>query len=308
MKKIANLLLASTFLMVLFFIVLKITGHGPLYLPFVKIRPTMGLLFAIILMLTAIFLKLSLGRKVNLIKGGTIKGKVFFFIASVAIAVIFLKLLLFYDQLVINQFRQIYLSSGLINKAHYLGIHTTQNPCDNWSMQEIISEIKPDFIIETGTYRGGTTLHYASILRNVNEDGKVITVDIEDYTAEAAKYDLFKERVEFILSDSVSPKVIATIRKRIKGAETVLVTLDSLHTKEHVLKELNLYSDFVTVGSYIVVQDTMLCGGGVAADFPEGPMEAVEEFLKTNKNFEIDRGREKYLLTFYPSGYLKRVR
>lgn len=96
------------------------------------------------------------------------------------------------------------------------------------------------------------------------------------------------------------------LNKRVKNSK-VLVTLDSLHTKKHVLKELNLYSNFVSLNSYIVVQDTNV-RHQVLPDFGPGPMEAVEEFLKTNKDFEIDHSREKFLLTFYPSGYLKRIK
>jgi len=146
------------------------------------------------------------------------------------------------------------------------------------------------------------------VLDHVNKDGKVITVDIENQLdRKASKQEIFMKRVEFILGDSVSQKVINTIDKKVKN-HTVLVTLDSLHTKEHVLKELKLYSNFVSVGSYIIVQDTNINGHPVFPAFGLGPMEAVEEFLKTDDRFIIDHNREKFLITFYPSGYLKRVK
>lgn len=188
--------------------------------------------------------------------------------------------------------------------TNWLGIRSHQNPCDNWAMQEIISEIKPDFIIETGTFYGGTTLFYATILEKVNENGRVITVDINPRIKEASKFKTFKEKVEVIKGDCVSPEVIDRIAKCVKG-HTVLVTLDSMHTKEHVLKELKLYSNFVSLGSYIVVQDTRK---NFHPEWGPGPIAAVEEFLKTNDNFIIDHSREKFILTWYPSGFLKRIK
>jgi cephalosporin hydroxylase len=154
---------------------------------------------------------------------------------------------------------------------------------------------------------GGTTLFYATVLEKVNQNGKVITIDVDPRVEEASKLKIFKERVEVIKGSSVSPEVIDKIDKRVKNKK-IIVMLDSLHTKEHVLKELNLYSNFVSLNSYIIVQDTNLNGHPVASDFGPGPMEAVEEFLKTNKHFKIDHSREKFLLTFYPSGYLKRMK
>jgi cephalosporin hydroxylase len=88
----------------------------------------------------------------------------------------------------------------------------------------------------------------------------------------------------------------------------VLVTLDSDHRMAHVLNELRLYSKFVSVGSYLIVQDTAHNGHPLRTTYGQGPMEALEEFLKENQDFVRDAGREKFLLTFHPRGYLKRVR
>lgn len=211
------------------------------------------------------------------------------------------------DQAVINRFTQIYYDSLVWGgKTHWLGIPILQTPTDNWIMQEIITEVKPDFIIETGTFHGGTALFYASILEMVNKSGKVITIDIDPKVEQVSKLKIFRDHVEVIKGDSVSPEVINAIAARVRGHK-VLVTLDSLHTKEHVLKEMRLYSDFVSLNSYMVVQDTVVNGHPLLPDFGEGPMEAVEEFLKTRNDFAIDRSKEKFLLTFYPSGYLKKM-
>jgi len=222
------------------------------------------------------------------------------------------------DQQVIKRFNDIYAKSEVWRQTTWLGVPSVQTPCDNWIMQEIIYEVKPDFIIETGTFLGGSSLYYATVLEQVNKNGKVLTVDIEDSRDKKVfESNLCKERVEFIMGDSVSKEVIEKISERVKNHK-VLVTLDSLHTKDHVLKELKLYSQFVSPGSYIVVQDTYwdlmprsmkkeLIARGWTVSTP-GPLEAVKEFLKTNNNFTIDKSKEKFLLTWYTSGYLKRTK
>jgi len=213
-----------------------------------------------------------------------------------------------HDQRAINGFIHFYYDTGVWGgHTRWLGIPSFQSPTDNWVMQEIIAEVKPDFIVETGTFNGGTTLFYASILGMVNENGRVIMIDIDQKVEEASQRKIFRERVEVIKGDSVSPEVINRVAARVKN-HTVLVTLDSVHTKKHVLKEMQLYSDLVSLNSYMVVQDTILNGHPILPDYGEGPMEAVEEFLKTREDFTIDRSWEKFLLTFNPSGYLKKVK
>ncbi len=209
----------------------------------------------------------------------------------------------FLDQKKIEIFNRIYRNKTIDMK--WLGINSRQNPCDNWAMQEIIYDIKPDFIIETGTGEGGTTLFYATILEKVNESGKVITVELEPHSPEMLKFKIWGERVEFIRGDSVSPEVISAIGRRVKNHK-VLVILDSDHTKKHVLTELNLYSNFVSSNSYIVVHDTDI--HIPLPNFGPGPLEAIKEFLKSNKNFKIDHSKEKFFLTWFPSGFLKRIK
>jgi cephalosporin hydroxylase len=113
--------------------------------------------------------------------------------------------------------------------------------------------------------------------------------------------------VEKIIGSSIDPKVTDHVAEEVANKK-VLVTLDSLHTQDHVLKEMQIYSKLVTPGSYLVVQDTNLNGHPVAPRWGPGPWEAVQEFLKTNDNFVADHEREKFLLTFYPGGWLKRVK
>jgi len=211
------------------------------------------------------------------------------------------------DQEIIKRFIHIFYKSEAWAKTKWLGIDSLQFPSDNWVVQEIIFETKPDYVIETGTFRGGTALFFATILEKVNEGGKVITVDIDPQIDEVSHIKLFKERVEVIKGDSVSPEIMDAISKKVKGRR-VLVFLDSLHKKDHVLKELTLYSKFVSINSYIIVADTSLDIYGLEPGFGPGPMEAVKEFLITHENFKIDHSREKFLATFFPSGFLKRIK
>jgi cephalosporin hydroxylase len=210
---------------------------------------------------------------------------------------------------IINRFNQIFYDSEVWLKTTWMGVLTAQNPCDPWAIQEIIYDIKPDVIIETGTWQGGSALYYAMLLDQINESGKVITVDIDNYCDQVAEtFPVFKNKVIFLKGDSVSPKILKKIKKLVGVNKKVLVTLDSLHTKEHVLKELLLYSRFVSLGSYLIVQDTNIHGHPVFPSFPEGPMEALTDFLKTNDSFVIDPSRNKFLLTSHPQGYLKRIK
>ena len=211
------------------------------------------------------------------------------------------------EKTVSEQFRTLYYSSAIWANTRWLGIRSEQAPTDNWNMQELIVELRPDYIIETGTLYGGTTLFYADVLSYVNPQGKVITIDIAPNVAEASKLPLWKQRVEMIAGSSVDPKVTDHVAQEVSGKK-VLITLDSLHTREHVLKELEIYSKLVTPGSYLVVQDTNINGNPVYPSFGPGPNEAVQEFLRTHDNFVVDRSREKFLLTFYPGGWLKRVK
>jgi len=110
-----------------------------------------------------------------------------------------------------------------------------------------------------------------------------------------------------VIGSSVDPKVTDQIAHEVQGKK-VLVTLDSLHTRDHVLKEMEIYSRLVSPGSYLLVQDTNINGYPVRSEFGPGPHEAVQEFLRTHDNFVVDRSREKFLLTFYPGGWLKRIK
>jgi cephalosporin hydroxylase len=191
----------------------------------------------------------------------------------------------------------------------FLGILSMQYPMDNWIMQEIIVEVKPDFIIETGTGAGGTALFYATVLEKVSPSGKIITLDINPHDPRVTSFAAWRERVEFIKASSVEPGIVQAIAARVKG-KNVLVTLDSDHRKAQVLRELELYSPLVPVGGYLIVQDTHLSGHPNQESHlqGEGPWEAAAAFLTSHPNFSPDRTRERFLITQNPHGYLKRLK
>jgi len=191
-------------------------------------------------------------------------------------------------------------------KFKWLGVDCWQNSFDMWIKQEIIFEIKPDYIIETGTSYGGTALFYAMLLEQIGK-GHVISIDIDPKLEAAQKYQAFNSRCTVLKGDSTSDGIFCEISERVKGGKTIVI-LDSNHSKDHVLKELKLYSPLVAVNSYIIVEDTNLNGHPIEPNFGHGPYEAVQEFLKQNNNFIADRDKERLPITFFPSGYLKRIR
>ena len=207
----------------------------------------------------------------------------------------------------IDTFHIEYEEQRLFEKITWLGTPMYKLPFDAIVMQELILKIRPDLIIETGTAQGGSSLFFATIMELVGH-GEVVTVDIEDKVQiqKAIAKEISDRRVYRVIGSSISTKVFDYISYIANGHEKILVTLDSWHTKEHVLKELQLYSPCVSQGSYLSVEDTHVNGNPVPWKWGEGPMEAVEEFLQSNSDFEIDKGCEKFYLTFSPNGYLRR--
>ncbi len=190
----------------------------------------------------------------------------------------------------------------------WLGLPIDKAPYDTWVYQEVIYETKPDVLIEAGTAQGGSALYFASIFDLVKR-GRVLTIDIVAQPGRPQH-----ERITYLLGSSTSDAIFQQVKNSIRPGERVMVSLDSDHHKDHVLKELKLYTGLVTPGNYLVVEDTDLNGHPVYAWFQgsgpktPGPMEAVEEFLKNNSDFIQDRSREEHGVTMFPGGWLKRVR
>ncbi len=202
---------------------------------------------------------------------------------------------------VINDFARLYYNSKgqTWRNTNWIGNRTWKCPLDLRIYQEILVEMKTDVIVECGTGEGGTTLYLATVC-NLIDHGEIITIDVKE------RKKLKHDRITFLLGSSISDKAVGAVSKLISG-KTVMVILDSTHVKSHVVKELEIYSKFVTEGNYIIVEDTIVNGHPVNSNFGEGPMEAVTEFLLNNSNFVIDKNREKFYLTFNPNGYLRRI-
>ena len=210
------------------------------------------------------------------------------------------------------------------NKAKYsynfswMGRPIIAYPQDMIAMQEIIWEIKPDLIIETGIAHGGSLVYYASLLELIGGDGLVlgIDIDIRKYNKKLIeKHSMFK-RIKMIEGDSTSMTVANQVYDIAKSKKTILVCLDSNHTHDHVLEELKLYANLTSQGSYCVVFDTIVedlpndyMPGGRPWNPGNNPKTAVFEFLNTNDDFEIDKSIDnKLLISVAPDGYLKRVK
>lgn len=208
------------------------------------------------------------------------------------------------------------------NKAQYsynftwMGRPIIQYPQDIIAMQELIWDIKPDLIIETGIAHGGSIIYYASLLELIGK-GEVIGVDIDiraHNRAEIEKHPMYK-RISMIQGSSIDPAIVEQVKKHTEGKETIMVVLDSNHTHEHVLAELEMYSPFVTKDSYIVVFDTIVenLPNYYLPNRPwsigDNPMTAVDTFLANNDSFESNTAiDDKLLISVSPKGYLKRVK
>ena len=189
----------------------------------------------------------------------------------------------------------------------WLGVPTIQNPNDVWVTQELISRLKPDFIVETGTWQGGSAVIWALVQDQVNPRGRVITIDIQKLVDEATLPPIWRKKVDFVLGSSTDPAVVADVTRRVGNGRT-MVLLDSDHHAPHVLAEMQAYGPLVSVGSYMIVQDTDINGHPVQPGWGPGPMEAVDEFLQKDDRFEVDHAQERMMFTMHPRGYLKRVK
>lgn len=176
--------------------------------------------------------------------------------------------------------------SQVIFAEKFCGIQTEKNPLDAWIYQEIIWDTKPDLIIECGSLEGGSALYLATILDAIG-NGEVISIE------KAKQIDIKHPRIKFIKGNSLEVDI--------KPEGRIMVILDSNHEGEHVLAELRKYAPLVSIGCYLIVEDTFWI-----PDNNKGPMWAIEQFLKENNNFEIDKSREKWELTYNENGYLLR--
>ena len=206
------------------------------------------------------------------------------------------------------------------------GLPIIQFPQDVMAMQEIFWRVKPDLVIETGIARGGSLSFWSSLLslldtcegldpRKSNRKVVGVDIDIRPHNRKALDEHPLRFKMELIEGSSIDPEIIQRVRKHADGVDRVLVSLDSNHTHEHVLAELNAYAGLVSVGSYCIVFDTVI-EDLPAGSFPDRPWDvgnnpktAVHEWLRSHPEFMIDKDIDnKLLISVAPEGYLKRVR
>ena len=213
-----------------------------------------------------------------------------------------------------------------------LGRPIIQYPQDIVAMQELIWKVKPDLIIETGIAHGGSLIMSASLLALLdmceaiklgtvfdpkNSKRKVLglDIDIRQHNREAIEAHPMSSRIQMIQGSSIAPELIEQVKSVAKNYQRVLVCLDSNHTHDHVLAELEAYAPLTSVGSYCIVFDTIV-EDMPKAFFPDrpwgpgnNPKTAVREYLKTHSEFEIDKQiQNKLLITVAPDGYLRRTK
>jgi cephalosporin hydroxylase len=187
-------------------------------------------------------------------------------------------------------------------KTKWMGVPLLKYPVDLWAYQEIIYELQPDVLVECGSFLGGSAYYLASIFELLGK-GRVISIDVQEIAGR-----IKHSRITYISGSSTDPSVRNKVRELISNDEIVMAVLDSAHDKAHVLEEMRIYSQLVSLGSYLVVEDTNLNGHPVWPGYGAGPAEAVRTFLAETNDFEEDRSWEKFYVSFNSGGFLKRVR
>jgi len=198
----------------------------------------------------------------------------------------------------------------VMTNLFFLDFPVIKTPSDLWMTQNIIAKTRPEYILETGTYLGGSSLYWAFVLNGLGlTESRIITIDIEDYLGINKIYEqpLWKKYVHFMRGSSTSPEIISRVKNLIKDKK-VMVILDSAHNAEHVLNELKLYGPLVTPGLYMIVEDTFIDGVPVRPEEGPGPMTAVYEYLEGEGGalFEQDISCESLIFSRNSGGWLKR--
>jgi len=196
----------------------------------------------------------------------------------------------------------------------WLGRPIIQFGSDMIMLQELIWEVKPDIFIETGIAHGGSLIYTASLFEMIG-NGRVIGIDIdirEHNKVAILAHPMFK-RISMIEGSSVADSTILALEKQLESGKKIMVMLDSNHSREHVLNEINLYSKYIPVGSYLIVQDgaqkwVAEITRGKAEWMDDNPLNAIDDFLKVNSDFVVDETYTRLGITQSPKGFLKRIK
>jgi cephalosporin hydroxylase len=207
------------------------------------------------------------------------------------------------DTDIVDRFHQLYYQrwidqSDTINLS-WFGYHLVKCPMDLWMYQELLVRTRPAFVVETGTFLGGSALYLATILDQIGH-GQILTIDITPSPDRPVH-----PRIEYVLGSSIEPAVVQRVNESV-GERRTMVILDSDHAEDHVHAEMTAYSPLVHVGDYLIVEDTNVNGHPAWPSFGRGPMEAVQRFLSERQDFEVDSRCERFLMTLNPRGYLRR--
>jgi len=184
----------------------------------------------------------------------------------------------------------------------WMGTKLYKNPLDLWVMQEIIYETKPDFLVEIGTALGGSALYYAYLFDIIGQ-GIVVAIDTHK-----ENFRVKHNRIHFLEGDSGCKEIIDEVHRICKGKITI-INHDADHRKAAVLRDLNAYCDLVSLGSYLIVEDgfvDVFNNHWPAENDWDGPLSAIEEFLKDHPEFNINKHWQKFIATYNPCGYLER--
>ncbi|OYW52018.1 MAG: cephalosporin hydroxylase [Hyphomicrobium sp. 32-62-53] len=199
----------------------------------------------------------------------------------------------------------------------FLGVPIIQLPADVMALQEVVWQTKPDVIIETGIARGGSLIFFSAMQRLIGKGKTVgVDVDIRPHNRDSIEKHPMADRISLIEGSSVAPEIVEQVKEQIPAGSTTMVVLDSDHSYDHVLAELNAYAPLVSPGQYLIVADTLL-GYLRNTETPitrskvwlpgDEPLAAVRKFLETNTNFEQDEvANGKLILSASPGGFLRR--
>jgi len=193
-----------------------------------------------------------------------------------------------------------------LDNTYWMGVRSMKCPLDLWIYQELLYKNQPDVIIETGTNEGGTSLFLANICDILNH-GEIISIDIASTQNQRSH-----NRIHYLQGDTTSDQTIQKIKKLLdkineNPTRKIMVILDDAHDEKHVIEEMEIYGKLVTIGQYLIVEDTSMGGHPVYPELGAGPLEAVQKYFQTHNDFEPDLSCEKFLLTLNPNGYLKKI-